>query len=198
MNLGENIYRLRTAKNMSQGELADALEVSRQSVSKWENNGAVPELDKLIKMSRIFGVTLDGLVFSAPPAEPSAAPNPRSSEQVRTAVTLMFLLFGMVLFLLSIFWGDHLRFGEEVGEVSSAIIVLISIAALARYNHKVLGFCAVMYFLYSIVCFGILNVTSLTNYCFVAVAGTVLLVWFITWGLHENAAGREIKSEEKE
>ena len=36
MNLGENIYRLRTEKNMSQGDLADALEVSRQSVSKWE------------------------------------------------------------------------------------------------------------------------------------------------------------------
>ena len=35
MNLGENIYRFRTEKNMSQGDLADALEVSRQSVSKW-------------------------------------------------------------------------------------------------------------------------------------------------------------------
>ena len=62
MNLGENIYRLRTEKNMSQGDLADALEVSRQSVSKWENNSAVPELDKLKKMSQLFDVTLDELV----------------------------------------------------------------------------------------------------------------------------------------
>lgn len=62
MNLGENIYRLRTQMNMSQGDLADALEVSRQSVSKWENNSAVPELEKLIKMAEIFGVTLDELV----------------------------------------------------------------------------------------------------------------------------------------
>lgn len=62
MNLGENIYRYRTKRNMSQGDLADALEVSRQSVSKWENNMAVPDLDKLIKMSRIFGITLDDLV----------------------------------------------------------------------------------------------------------------------------------------
>ena len=62
MNLGENIYRLRTARNLSQGALADALEVSRQSVSKWENNSATPELDKLIKMSELFGVTLDELV----------------------------------------------------------------------------------------------------------------------------------------
>lgn len=62
MNLGENIYRLRTEKNLSQGDLADALDVSRQSVSKWENNSAVPELDKLIKMASIFEISLDALV----------------------------------------------------------------------------------------------------------------------------------------
>jgi len=62
MNLGETIYRLRTEKNMSQGDLADALNVSRQSVSKWENGNAVPDLEKLIKMSELFGVTLDELV----------------------------------------------------------------------------------------------------------------------------------------
>ena len=62
MNLGENIYRLRTARNLSQGALADALDVSRQSVSKWENNSATPELDKLIKMSDLFGVTVDELL----------------------------------------------------------------------------------------------------------------------------------------
>ena len=62
MNLGENIYRLRTEKNMSQGDLADALEVSRQSVSKWENNSAVPELEKLVKMAELFEVSLDSLV----------------------------------------------------------------------------------------------------------------------------------------
>lgn len=62
MDLGNTIYRLRTEKNMSQGDLADALNVSRQSVSKWENNSAIPELDKLIKLSVLFGVSLDTLV----------------------------------------------------------------------------------------------------------------------------------------
>ena len=62
MNFGETIYTLRTKNNLSQGELADMLEVSRQSVSKWENNMAVPELDKIIRMSEIFGVTVDSLV----------------------------------------------------------------------------------------------------------------------------------------
>lgn len=60
MNLGETIYSLK--RKMSQADLADALDVSRQSVSKWENNCATPELDKLLKMSESFEVTLDQLV----------------------------------------------------------------------------------------------------------------------------------------
>jgi transcriptional regulator with XRE-family HTH domain len=62
MNLGERIYELRSRAGLSQGELADRLDVSRQAVSKWENNSAVPELDKLLKMSELFEISLDGLV----------------------------------------------------------------------------------------------------------------------------------------
>lgn len=62
MNLGETIYKLRTERNLSQEELANMLEVSRQSVSKWETNGSIPDLDKLIKLSEIFGVTIDEMI----------------------------------------------------------------------------------------------------------------------------------------
>ena len=50
MRIGENIFRLRTARGLSQGELAERLDVSRQSVSKWENGAATPDLDKLVKL----------------------------------------------------------------------------------------------------------------------------------------------------
>ena len=59
MSIGNNIYKLRTAKNLSQGELADQLDVSRQSVSKWETDAAVPDLDKLMKLCDVFEVSLD-------------------------------------------------------------------------------------------------------------------------------------------
>lgn len=62
MSLGETIYRLRTEKNLSQGDLAERLEVSRQSVSKWENDSAVPDLAKIVKLSELFEVSLDELV----------------------------------------------------------------------------------------------------------------------------------------
>ena len=59
MNLGKTIYEHRIKNNLSQGDLAEMLNVSRQSVSKWENNSAVPDLDKIIKLSEIFHVSLD-------------------------------------------------------------------------------------------------------------------------------------------
>ena len=67
MSLGSNISRLRAEHHLSQGDLAEALEVSRQSVSKWETDSSVPDLDRLVKLSRVFDVTLDELVMGAEP-----------------------------------------------------------------------------------------------------------------------------------
>ncbi len=62
MLLAEKIIFLRKQKGWSQEELADRLEISRQSVSKWESGASVPELDKIIGMSHIFGVSTDFLL----------------------------------------------------------------------------------------------------------------------------------------
>ena len=62
MSLGENIISLRKIRGMSQTDLADELGVSRQSVSKWESDASTPELEKLLAMSELFGVSLDELV----------------------------------------------------------------------------------------------------------------------------------------
>ena len=99
MNLGENIYRLRIEKNLSQGGLADALEVSRQSVSKWENNSAVPELDKLVKMAQLFGVSLDELVTGEPTIDPEPSTHQPITEQAAPAKQGLSpqQLFGIVL-----------------------------------------------------------------------------------------------------
>ena len=53
---------LRKKQGWSQEELAAKLEVSRQSVSKWESAASVPELDKIIRLSEIFGVSTDYLL----------------------------------------------------------------------------------------------------------------------------------------
>ena len=63
--LSNNIYTLRRQRGLSQEQLAEALDVSRQAISKWENGAAVPELDKLQAIAAFFGVTLDELTGDA-------------------------------------------------------------------------------------------------------------------------------------
>lgn len=62
MILAEKIVCLRKRKGWSQEELADKLDISRQSVSKWELGASVPDLDKIIKLSNLFDVTTDYLL----------------------------------------------------------------------------------------------------------------------------------------
>lgn len=62
MILAEKILKLRKENGMSQEELAEKLNVSRQSVSKWESAAAYPELDKILELAKLFGVTTDYLL----------------------------------------------------------------------------------------------------------------------------------------
>ena len=62
MTLGEKIYGLRKNNGLSQEQLAEILNVSRQSISKWEGNVTYPEPDKLIALSDYFQVSLDYLM----------------------------------------------------------------------------------------------------------------------------------------
>jgi len=63
MTIGEKITKLRGAMKLSQEELAEKVGVSRQSVSKWEMDQALPHVDKLLKMCELFSVTCDTLLL---------------------------------------------------------------------------------------------------------------------------------------
>ena len=103
MSLGENIYKLRTGKRLSQEDFAAAMEVSRQSVSKWENNMAVPELEKLIKMAKLFDVSLDELVGNTPPQPaPESAPTPAQGITTGDLISVVLLIFGILFPIFSI------------------------------------------------------------------------------------------------
>lgn len=69
MTLGERIRCYRGRRGLSQEALAEQVGVSRQAVSKWETDAAVPELDKLVALARAFGVTTDQLLTEEIPAE---------------------------------------------------------------------------------------------------------------------------------
>ena len=77
MTLAEKILSLRTQRGMSQDDLAEKLEVSRQSVSKWETAQSTPDLDKIIKLANLFGVTVDELVREGEAPQPPEPPQPQ-------------------------------------------------------------------------------------------------------------------------
>lgn len=69
MTLGQRIQELRKQAGLSQEALGEALGVSRQAVSKWEGDNGIPELDTLIAMSRLFGITVGQLLGVETPEE---------------------------------------------------------------------------------------------------------------------------------
>lgn len=199
MNLGENIFKLRSEKGMSQGDLSNVLEVSRQSVSKWENNSAVPELDKLLKLSDLFDVTLDELVKGKKEPEPEIQPQVTTTvvQQMlpmpssRVLVGMGLLIFGVVFFLLSIFWGNHLAMGEEMGELVAMFTALAGLAMVAVHHRHVMYTCMVIYFLYALLSFGFMKVIDMQHYIFMAMTGLVLFIWFIAWGMSASKKAAE-------
>ena len=79
MEFNNKLYELRKQKGFSQEELANRLNVSRQTVSKWEVGDSTPDMEKLIAISDLFGISLDELVLNKTP-EPAPAPQPAKSE----------------------------------------------------------------------------------------------------------------------
>lgn len=79
MEFNNKLYELRKQKGFSQEELANRLNVSRQTVSKWEVGDSTPDMEKLVAISDLFGISLDELVLDKAP-EPAPAPQTAKSE----------------------------------------------------------------------------------------------------------------------
>ena len=118
-SIGERIYDLRNRNNMSQGNLADKLDVSRQTISKWENNMCLPEAEKLMQLSEIFGVSIDYIMKGENELQPTQEPvyiyvkgpesenNSKSNEKiVRKYVGIVLaIIFGIISIVLLVLGG---------------------------------------------------------------------------------------------
>ena len=80
MEFNNKLYELRKQKGFSQEELANRLNVSRQTVSKWEVGESTPDMEKLVAMSDLFEISLDELVKGVEPEKETASGQISSSE----------------------------------------------------------------------------------------------------------------------
>jgi transcriptional regulator with XRE-family HTH domain len=89
MNFSENLSRLRKEKGIKQEALANDMKVSRQTVSKWENGTAMPDLKKLTALAEYFGITMDELLgFTSPSGEKNEGINDYTKAYVNELISL--------------------------------------------------------------------------------------------------------------
>lgn len=131
MTLDEKLIHLRKEKGMTQLELAEAVEVSRQAVSKWESGSALPSTEKLRSLSELYGVSADYLLNEHKQEVEKIAPLPQEAEDdlkipsrekrkiaVKWTAVVLVILFGVITIGMTIVNRDreHLRLEEEQGE----------------------------------------------------------------------------------
>ena len=146
MDFSEKLLTLRKAKNLTQEELAEKLNVSRQSVSKWESGQAVPELDKIVAISTVFDVTTDYLLKSSEIDDLSVKTEMLEKQQEkmlarekRQQKIRECVLYGIVIYLVffavwclerALFW-DYIFWKSDIDIWSFGIVMAEFLAATA-------------------------------------------------------------------
>lgn len=139
MTFGENLQFLRKRASMTQEDLAERMEVSRQSVSKWESNAAYPEMDAILRLCELFHCDMDTLLrgdVSRRFGEDAAAYDRHMnifSAAIAAGVALVLLGVTLMLFV-----GEF--FGREMA--AGVVFFLFLIAAVALFivsgmNHDI-------------------------------------------------------------
>ena len=149
MILADKIVTLRKKAGWSQEELAQQLNVTRQSVSKWEGAQSIPDMEKILQMSRLFGVTTDFLLkdeMEAAEAAPEAAEDPvrrvtmeeasrylelrRQDAPKMALATLLCILSPAVLLMMTVMSQETARFhlSEEAAVGVGLCVMLLFVA----------------------------------------------------------------------
>lgn len=123
MTFGEKLQALRKSRGLSQEQMAEVLEVSRQAVSKWELNASMPDADKIVEISHRFSVSTDYLLKDELEAD-TAAPvvgaadwaERKENEDARRRAALLGCLGAMTLAMLYsimtwLLWNSWLLYG---------------------------------------------------------------------------------------
>lgn len=140
MTLGQKIFELRNKQKMSQGDLAEKLNVSRQSISKWETDASVPELDKLILLSDLFNITIDELVRDELPEKDTDGEKESTEKSNSEIVTINKQIntqkvIGGVLLGAGILSIPLILIFQYLGAVFTAFIFISSIICLKVKRH---------------------------------------------------------------
>ena len=134
MTIADRISELRRGRELSQEELAEMTGVSRQAVSKWESEQSIPEMDKIVTLSEIFGVTTDYLLKGIEPLE--ARPERRNKPAkayniVATALNAIGLALGAAMA-----GGDEPVAGALLAFIFMTLGIMVFMLGTVRISRK--------------------------------------------------------------
>ena len=136
MSLGQNLQFLRKRENMTQEQLAEVLEVSRQSVSKWESDTTYPETDKLLQITNLFHCTLDDLmkkdISSQYVEDKNHYDSHKNQFSKRITLGVGLILTGLTLCTFLIGFLPQ-REGFDTDSISGIIFLLFVVVAVAIF-----------------------------------------------------------------
>ncbi len=137
MNMGNQLYELRKSKNLSQEEVAEKLHVTRQTISKWETNQSVPDLDKIVPLCELYEIETDALLrgnFSKKEKEEFSI-NSIQREKAKVISISFFLYF------LSIIWIIMSELIENMNEnIQVGVFLLICAIPTVYLIYKLMLF----------------------------------------------------------
>ena len=100
MKFSEKLMNLRKSKGWSQDEFAQKINVTRQTVSKWELDQTVPDMNKLIEMSKLFEISLDELVNNVETSNSESTYKESSTEKNNKKISIRIFVLGIIIALI--------------------------------------------------------------------------------------------------
>lgn len=129
MNIGKRIQEIRQQKNITQEQLASDLAVSRQAVSKWESGKAIPDIENLMYISNLYGVSLDELIKGDEKVSQKIVADASAKKWHKLSILFFTAL------LVYIVWHGYARGIWQVGLGIATLSMLIIDTRILLRNH---------------------------------------------------------------
>ena len=129
MTIGERLLKLRKERNLSQEELANVLDVSRQTVSKWETDQSTPDFDKIIPLCEYYGITSDELLTGNSNIKEAKKANVKSNFARNIAVAVMLYIFAIIAVVVC-----AAQFGQPILGVAIFFTLIAVATGILIYN----------------------------------------------------------------
>ena len=129
MTIGDRLLKLRKERNLSQENLANELDVSRQTISKWETNQSMPDFDKIVPLCEYFGITTDELLTGKKDIMAAKKDTVKSNFARNIAISVMLYILSLVAIILC-----SAQFDQPIIGVSLFFVLIALATGLIIYN----------------------------------------------------------------